>query len=75
MSNKKKQTAPKWKVLARQSVKWESFTMTELKNWIGKYIPANTPDDEVRLSFDVTEEWGYYDDHYTQAEMLLEILE
>lgn len=64
-----------WRVVTSRSVKWDSFTMTELKNWIAEHVPTNTPDDRIQLSFDVTEEWGYYDDHTTIVEMDLSILE
>lgn len=66
---------PRWTTVATRQVKWDSLTMTQLKEWITEKVPTGTSDDNIKLSFEITEEWGYYDDCTTEAVMSLEVLE
>lgn len=66
---------PTWKTVATRQVKWESFTMAELKEWIKENAPGEISDDHIQFSFEINEEWGYYDDVTTEAVMSLSVFE
>jgi hypothetical protein len=67
---------PKWKTVARNpDIKYVSISFSELKEWIKNCVPVGTPDEEIRLNFDISQDWGYYDDVVVESTMELQILE
>lgn len=67
---------PQWKTVStRTDIKYDTVSLSELKEWIKESVPAGTPDEEIRLSFDIDDTRGYYDDVIIEASMELQVLE
>lgn len=65
----------RWKTVASREVKWDEILFSDFKEWIKENVPQGTSDQDIKISFEVTEKWGYYDDVSTEVEMSLAVAE
>jgi len=64
-----------WQEVARQDAKYNTYTVDELIAWIKANTPKDTPFEDIKISFDVNECSGYYDDVIVDVEMVLWLLQ
>lgn len=71
----KKISEPVWEVVVScDDIKYKYFSLAELHDWIKKYVPADTKEEDIRLEVIVDQSYGYYDEVIIDAKMELSVL-
>ncbi len=76
MKTKKPKVKPeKWKRLDTRDIKYDSFTLTEMLDWVKEKTPKGTSNDDIKFDFEVNYHTWYYDEIVIEAEMRLYVRE
>ena len=60
-----------WEKVADRDIKYDSFTLFDLKNWITENVPAGTKDENIKFHINVEETPTYYDEVLIDVNMEL----
>jgi hypothetical protein len=70
---KVKPIVPVWKHLASESIKDDTWSLSQLLTWIKEKVPEGTKDEDISLWFYADEEPTYYDETIISVHMSLSV--
>jgi hypothetical protein len=70
---KVKPVVPVWKFLVSESIKDDTWILSDLIAWIKEKVPEGTKEEDIRLDFSVDEEPTYYDEVIISSHMNISV--